>query len=78
MRAKSTNLLKNDVTGNPFVWAALGLCTALLILVVYQPFMAGILELVNPDLAGWLLVLVTSSMTCFIGQLWKIRDKQSN
>jgi Ca2+-transporting ATPase len=78
MRAKSTSLLKNDVTSNPYVWAALGLCTALLILAVYQPFMAGLLKLVNPGLAGWLLVLAASSMTCFIGQLWKLRDRTPN
>ncbi|MBC8468378.1 MAG: cation-translocating P-type ATPase [Planctomycetes bacterium] len=75
MRAKSTSLLKNDVTGNPYVWAALGLCTTLLILVVYQPFMARILKLANPGLAGWLLVLATSSMTCLIGQLLKLWNK---
>jgi Ca2+-transporting ATPase len=78
MRAKSTSLLKNDVTSNPYVWAALGLCTMLLILVVYHPFMAGLLKLANPGFAGWLLVLTTSSMTCFIGQLWKLRSKTRN
>ncbi len=71
MRAKGTNLLKNDITVNPYVWAALGLCTLLLILVVYQPFLAGILKLSDPGLSGWLLVLVTSFLTCIVGQLWK-------
>jgi Ca2+-transporting ATPase len=73
MRAPKTRLLKNDVTSNPFIWGALGLCTGLLILVVYVPFMADILKLVDPGLQGWLLVLAASSLTCVIGQLYKIR-----
>ena len=76
MRAPKTRVLKNDVTRNPFVWGALGLCIALLILVVYVPFMADILELSNPGPAGWLLVLAASSLTCVIGQLWKVWAKE--
>ncbi|UCF17821.1 MAG: cation-transporting P-type ATPase, partial [Phycisphaerales bacterium] len=76
MRAARTHVLRNDVTSNPFVWGALGLCTALLILVVYVPFMADILKLANPGLAGWLLVLVASSLTCTIGQLWTVLAKE--
>ena len=72
MRAKSTNLFKNDITENPYVWAALGLCTTLLILVVYQPFLAGILKLSDPGISGWLLVLAASSLTCILGQLLKL------
>jgi len=75
MRAAKTRVLTNDVTSNPFVWGALGLCTVLLILVVYVPFMARILDLSNPGPAGWLLVLAASSLTCVIGQLWTLRDK---
>lgn len=78
MRARGTSLLNNDITSNPYVWAALGLCTTLLIFVVYQPFMAGILKLTDPGLGGWLLVLAASSLTCLIGQLWKLRDKTPN
>ena len=75
MRAAKTRVLTNDVTSNPFVWGALGLCTVLLILVVYVPFMARILDLSDPGPAGWLLVLAASSLTCVIGQLWTLRDK---
>ena len=74
MRAAKTRVLRNDVTSNRFVWGALGLCTVLLILVVYVPFMANILSLSNPGWAGWLLVLAASSLTCIIGQLWRVRS----
>jgi Ca2+-transporting ATPase len=77
MRARGTPLLKNDVTGNPYVWGALGLCVALLIFAVYLPFMAGILNLVDPGVAGWLLVLAASSLTCLTGQLYKSRAHAS-
>jgi Ca2+-transporting ATPase len=72
MRDRSTHLLKNDITDNPYVWGALGLCIALLILAVYAPFLAGLLNLANPGIRGWLLVLAASSLTCIIGQLWKL------
>jgi Ca2+-transporting ATPase len=75
MRDRNTSLLRNDITSNPYVWGALGLCVALLILSVYLPPMAGILKLVNPGFGGWLLVLAASSFTCLIGQLLKLRAK---
>ncbi|KPK43156.1 MAG: ATPase [Phycisphaerae bacterium SG8_4] len=75
MRARKTSLLKNDITSNPYVWGALALCTVLLILSVYLPPMAAILKLVNPGVSGWLLVLAASSLTCLIGQLFKLRAK---
>jgi Ca2+-transporting ATPase len=72
MRAKGTRVLSNDITRNPYVWGALGLCVVLLILAVYLPFMAEILTLSDPGPKGWLLVLTASSLTCLVGQLWKI------
>ena len=75
MRAARTRVLRNDITSNRYVWGALGLCTALLILVVYVPFMAGILKLADPGWAGWMLVLVASSLTCVIGQLSRVWAK---
>jgi len=77
MRDRNTSLLSNDITRNPYVWGALGLCVVLLILSVYLPPMAGILKLVNPGFGGWLLVLAASSFACLIGQLLKLRAKDS-
>ncbi len=76
MRAAKTRALKNDITSNPFVWTALALCTGLLIFVVYVPFMADVLSLVNPGPVGWLLVIAASSLTCIVGQLWRIWAKK--
>ena len=75
MRSRGTHLLKNDVTSNPYVWGALGFCVTLLILAIYLPFLAGILKLVDPGIVGWVLVLAASSLTCLIGQLWKLWAK---
>ena len=75
MRSRGTHLFKNDVTSNPYVWGALGLCVTLLILAIYLPFLAGILKLVDPGIAGWVLVLAASLITCLIGQLWKLWTK---
>ncbi|MHC4168878.1 MAG: cation-translocating P-type ATPase, partial [Planctomycetota bacterium] len=71
MRARGTSPLKNDVTGNRYVWGALGLCCVLLILSVYLPPMARILKLVDPGLGGWLLVIGASSITPLIGLVRK-------
>jgi Ca2+-transporting ATPase len=76
MRARNTQLFKNDVTRNPYVWGALGICVTLLILAVYLPFLTRILKLVDPGMAGWLLVLGASSLTCLAGQLWKLLAKE--
>jgi len=75
MRARNTQLFNNDITRNPYVWGALGLCVILLILAVYLPFLAGVLELTNPGIGGWLLVLAASTLTCFAGQLLKLLVK---
>jgi len=72
MRGRGTTLLDNEVVKNAFVWAALALCVALLLVAVYVPFFAGILSLTNPGLKGWLLILAASSLTCVIGQLSKL------
>ncbi len=71
MRSIGTHLFKNEITQNPFVWAALALCSVLLLVVVYVPLAAKVLELTDPGLAGWVLILTASFIPCIVGQVFK-------
>ena len=57
MREGGASLFANDVTRNPFVWGALALCTAILLLVVYVPPLAHVLGTVPLGFKGWALVV---------------------
>ncbi len=69
MRDKDSHMFVNDITRNPYIWGALLLCGALLLLAVYVPLLASVLKLVNPGLKGWVLILMMSLIPCLIGQL---------
>ncbi|MEJ2666913.1 MAG: cation-transporting P-type ATPase [Deinococcales bacterium] len=71
MREPGSGALRNEVTRNPWVWASLALCTALLLGAVALPGARDVLTLAWPSLRGWLLVLVASLAPTLIGQLGK-------
>ena len=60
MRTPNSGLLRNEITRNPWVWGALALCVALLVVPVYVAPIARVLHLVAPDLAMWAIVLAMS------------------
>jgi Ca2+-transporting ATPase len=57
MRHPRSKLLQNEVTRNPWVWAALLLCTALLVAPAYLTPVAHILHLTAPDLNMWAVII---------------------
>lgn len=71
MRSARGELLRNEVTRNPFVWGALALCTGLLLLAVYWTPFANLLKLSDPGLQGWLLIGGMSLVPLAIGQIAK-------
>ena len=71
MRDRGSRLLRNDITQNPYIWGALGLCTGLLLAAVYLPGLSDVLKLVNPGIQGWILVLVMSLVPLVVGQIAK-------
>ncbi|MFP4473943.1 MAG: cation-translocating P-type ATPase [Desulfatibacillaceae bacterium] len=71
MRDNRSGLFVNDVTNNPFIWGALVLCVGLLLVAVYIPFLAGVLDLVRPGLEGWTVILLFSLAPLLIGQAVK-------
>jgi Ca2+-transporting ATPase len=71
MRDRETHLIRNDITRNPYVWGALVLCVALLLVAVYAPGLAGLLDLVDPGTGGWMLALGMSLVPLATGQILK-------
>jgi Ca2+-transporting ATPase len=69
MRTTGTSRWNNDVTRNPFVWGALGLCTGLLLMAVYVPPVAAALDVVVPGWTGWGLALAASFVPVVVGLL---------
>ncbi|MDE3079602.1 MAG: cation-transporting P-type ATPase [Paracoccaceae bacterium] len=57
MRSARAPVLVNEITRNPWVWAALGLCSVLLAVPPYVPPLAAVLGLVPPDARIWGVVL---------------------
>jgi Ca2+-transporting ATPase len=71
MRSTGSNIFRNEVTRNPYVWGALLLCIGLLLAAVYVPPLATILRVTAPTLEGWGLVIGMSLVPLAIGQIIK-------
>lgn len=71
MRDFGSNPLLNDVTRNIFVWGAVFLSIALLLLAVYFPPLARVLSMVPPTTDEWGLILGTSLAFFLLVQILK-------
>lgn len=70
VRARGGSPWRNEVTGNPWVWGALGLCVTLLVAAVYLPGLSDVLQTRAPDARGWGIVAVASLLPLLVGQLY--------
>ncbi|MDH3239332.1 MAG: cation-translocating P-type ATPase, partial [Alphaproteobacteria bacterium] len=61
MADRHSPLFANEVTRNPWVWAALALTITLVVMATYLPPLASVLALSPPSPEGWTLVLCTSA-----------------
>ena len=57
MRGLHSAVLNNEITRNPWVWAALALCSALLVAPPYIPPIADVLHLAPPTATMWAIIL---------------------
>ncbi len=71
MRAAKSHILRNEITTNPYVWAALLFCTALLTASAYTPGLSTVLSLSGPGTTEWLLIAPLSLVPLVIGQIIK-------
>lgn len=72
MRTFGSKPFRNEVTRNPWVWAALLLCTVLLVGPAYAPSLGTVLGLVPPDPTMWALILCASLAPLLLVQLGTI------
>jgi Ca2+-transporting ATPase len=72
MRDQGSRLLRNGITRNRYVWGALILCIALIMVAIYVPVFATVLKVVDPGFTGWLLIAGASLFTLAVGQSIKI------
>ena len=68
MRADRSSLLRNEITRNPWVWAALCLCSALLAAPPYIAPLAQVLGLVPLEPRMWAVVLGLSAAPVVVWQ----------
>jgi Ca2+-transporting ATPase len=71
LRDTGSSFLRNDITRNPFVWGAVALCTCLLLATVYLPGLSEVLDVADPGILGWMLILVMSLVPWAFGQVAK-------
>jgi Ca2+-transporting ATPase len=72
MRDPGTYLFRNEITRNPYVWAALALCFVLILCAIYLPGLSLILGLHPPGADGWWLAMTFSFMPWLLGQISKV------
>jgi len=69
MRDVRAPIFRNAITRNPWVWAALALCSGLLLAALYVPPLAALLEVVAPTRAGWCVIAAASVAPTALAQV---------
>ncbi|MEX1368404.1 MAG: cation-transporting P-type ATPase [Nannocystaceae bacterium] len=72
MADRGSRSLRNEVTRNRWVWAAIALCLALLAAALYVPPLAGVLGVTDPGLEGWVVVLGLAPVPLLGGPLRRL------
>jgi Ca2+-transporting ATPase len=67
LREDAHSWLRNEVSQNGWIWAAVALCLFLVLGAVYLPGISGVLQLANPGAAGWLLIGAMSLLPFVLG-----------
>lgn len=74
MRDQGSDFFANDIFRSPYIWGALVLCLGLLLVAIYIPFLASLLQLEPLGTRGWLLALGFSLIPWIVGQALKQRE----
>ncbi len=69
LRNPKSPILLNEITRNPWVWAALALCIVLLAAAAYLPLLSGLLRTQPLGWQPWLLLLAMSVIPLLAGQI---------
>jgi Ca2+-transporting ATPase len=76
MHDRGSNLWRNDITQNSFIWGALLICTGLLLTAVYFAPLATLLQVTAPTFREWLLIIGMSLIPLGVGQVFKVGRSQ--
>jgi Ca2+-transporting ATPase len=60
MRSDLGDLINNEITRNVWIWLALALCLVLILAAVYTPVLNTVMQLYDPGLAGWSVIVMAS------------------
>lgn len=74
MRAAGSAMLRNDITCNPWIWAAIGFCLLLTGMALWLPLLSGVLKLPDPGWQGLALAAGASLFPLLVGQLFAVLD----
>ena len=71
MRHKTSDLLRNEITCNPWIWGALAFCAGLMVTAAYVPSLSDVLHVVAPDGRMWTIILTMSLAPLLVGPFLK-------
>ena len=71
MRHKTSDLLRNEITCNPWIWGALAFCAGLMVTAAYVPSLSDVLHVVAPDSRMWTIILTMSLAPLLVGPFLK-------
>jgi len=60
MRDSTSSVFVNEITRNIWIWAAILICVALIVLATCSPLLSEVLGLVDPGKEGWFIILPMS------------------
>ena len=69
MRHQTSRAIHNEISRNPWIWAALALCSSFLLGAAYVPGLAALLHMVAPDIGMWGIILSMSMMPLLVGPI---------
>jgi len=69
MRDRESGWWRNEITRNPWMWAAVALCVLLILVAVFLPGLQALLHLRNPGAAGWLAIAAFSLLPLAAGRM---------
>jgi P-type Ca2+ transporter type 2C len=69
MRHPSSRLILNEISRNPWIWAAIALCAGILLTAAYVPSLSFMLHLVAPDIRMWGIVFAMSVAPLLAGPI---------
>jgi len=75
LRSPNADLLRNEVTGNRWMWGAVALCAMLVVAAVKLPGLSRILETRPIGWGGWGFALGISLIPVFLGQILRLYRK---